>query len=216
MSNTSDLTELLENVGFDAENIGKAKAIFEQAVLDKVLDIKERALVADIKEGLDASAEVRADEFVGALDDYLDESVDDIRKLMILAVSQLGGPGAVDAFMKKVAALAREGALSAASSEWAQGSPDDSTSNRDSIRGGGVAARKEEIEAEEAAAVFEQVAAGLSEDDADEFLELVGDITYSGDAPRLRSQLTTIRNQNFASPLTENYCAAISRTVRRG
>jgi hypothetical protein len=63
--------------------------------------------------------------------------------------------------VRKIAALAREGALSAASGDWARGSDDDSASNRDSIRGGGVAARKEKV-SEDVAKLTEGYAAAIS------------------------------------------------------
>jgi hypothetical protein len=138
-----DLTRVFEASGLNADNIVKANMLFEHAVLVKV---------ADIEDGLTARFEVQQEELVRAigvfLEQELEESIDDIRKLCLLAVSEIGGPEAVDAFIKKVAELARAGALSASSSEWAQGSPDDSASNKDSIRGGGVSTRKEDVEAE--------------------------------------------------------------------
>jgi hypothetical protein len=210
MSNKAELLKLFEDVGFNAENLTKAGVIFEHAV---------QARIADIEEDLEAKFEVEREQLVEALDEYLREelveSLEDVRKLMLLAVSQLGGAGAVDAFIKKIAALAREGALSAASSNWASGADDDSAANRASIAGGGASARKEEVEAEEARSVFEEVSEGLEEEQIEEFKDLVGDLTYSGDVPRLRSQLMTIRNQHFASPLTEQYVRAIARTVRK-
>jgi hypothetical protein len=215
MSIETELLKLYENVGLNPENIAKAGAIFEHAV---------QIRITDIEEDLEAKFEVEREQLVEALDLYmdqrLDESVDDIRKLMLLAVSEIGGPGAVDAFIKKVAALAREGALSAASSDWAQGSDDGSARNRQSVAGGGTskAVHSEETEAEieEAVAVFEQVGTPLDEAQYREFKDLVGDLTYSGDAARLRAQLTAIRNQHFPSALTEGYADVISRTVRKG
>jgi hypothetical protein len=211
MSNNTDLMKLFEDVGFNPENVAKAQAIFEHEVQSKI---------ADVEEDLEAKFEAQREHLVETLDAYLEEevveSVEDVRKMMIAAVSQLGGPDAVDAYMKKIAAMVRDGALFASSSDWSSGSDDDSASNRASIRGGGVSTRQEEVEADEAMVVFEQVADGLDEDQVDEFKNLVGDLTYSGDIPRLRAELTTIRNQNFPSPLTEQYVSAISRTVRRG
>jgi hypothetical protein len=215
MSIETELLKLYEDVGLNAVNIAKADAIFEHAVQTRITDIEE---------DLEAKFEVEREQLVQALDLYLgqalDESVDDIRKLMLLAVSQLGGPGAVDVYIKKIAALARDGALSAASSDWAQGSDDDSIRNRQSASGCGaskaVHSEETDAETEEALAIFEEVADGLADEDVQSFRELVGGLTYSGDAPLLRSQLTTIRNQHFASRLTENYVRAISRTVRRG
>ena len=93
--------------------------VFESAIENRVSTLLAEH-VGKIDQALDAY-----------LEQELEESVDDIRKLCLLAVSEIGGPEAVDAFIKKVAALARAGALSASSSEWAQGPPDDSASNKD-------------------------------------------------------------------------------------
>ena len=128
--------------GLNADNIVKAHVLFENAVLAKV---------ADVEDGLITMFEAHKNQLVRDIGRFLeqefDESVEDIRKLCLLAVSEIGGPEAVESFIKKVAALARAGALSASSSEWAQGSPDDSATNRDSICGG-VAVRKEHVEGE--------------------------------------------------------------------
>jgi hypothetical protein len=89
MSKTIDaeLITLFEEVGFTVENLAKARMIFEHAV---------HVRVADIEEDLDAKFEVREAQLIEAIDNYLgqqlDESIDDIRKLMLLAVSQIGGP----------------------------------------------------------------------------------------------------------------------------
>jgi hypothetical protein len=142
----------------DTSSLNEVFKLFEDEEVDGELQLSEYGL--QLQRLFESAVENRVStllsEHVGkidqALDAYLeqefDESVADIRKLCLLAVSEIGGPEAVDAFIKKVAALARAGALSASSSEWAQGSPDDSASNRDSIHGGGVAVRKENVEAE--------------------------------------------------------------------
>jgi hypothetical protein len=150
-----DLTKIFEDIGLNAENIEKADVIFDHAVLVKV---------ADIKEDLVAKFEVQEEQLVKAVDAYMEESVGDIRNMMLLAVSSLGGPSARDEFIRKVAAAAQSGALSAASGDWAQGSPDDSERNRRSVAGSGVskAVHSEETEAEIEEALTEHYVDAIS------------------------------------------------------
>jgi hypothetical protein len=105
-------------------------------------------------EAVDAKIGSRIDNVVEAIDQYfaddvssaIEESVEELRRLMILSVSEIAGPEAVANFIKRVAELARAGALSSASGEWASGGPSDASSNRDSIRGGGISVREEDVE----------------------------------------------------------------------
>jgi hypothetical protein len=105
-------------------------------------------------EAVDAKIASRIDNVVEAVDQYfaddvssaIEESVEELRRLMILAVSEIAGPEGVKSYIKRVAELARAGVLSASSAAWAQGSPNDAAGNRDSVRGGGVSVRKEEVE----------------------------------------------------------------------
>ncbi len=120
------LTELLENAGFTGEFLDNTRKLFEETLL---------ARVADIQEDLEAKFEVERDQLVEALDLFLEqelgELIDDVRKMMLLVVSQLGGPDAVDAYIKRVAALVRDGALSASSSDWSDSVPNVSAANRE-------------------------------------------------------------------------------------
>ena len=156
MSNTTEgehtLTELLENAGFTGEFLDNSRKLFEEALFERV---------AEIEEDLEAKFEAERDQLVETIGDYFEQeigkSIDDVRKMMVTLAGSLGGPDAAAAFIKKIAAMVRDGALSSASADWASGSDDDSASNRDSIRGGGVSTRKEEVESEQALAVFEEV-----------------------------------------------------------
>jgi hypothetical protein len=166
----------------------------------------------------------RIEELVARIDDYFEqeidpavnESVEELRRLMILAVTELGGPGARDAFLRKVAAEARAGALSAASGAWAQGSPNASAANLDSLHPNSRPAHYEDVEAAQAMSVFAEVAADLSEEQTEDFKALVEDVVYSvGEGQKLRARLTEIKNQNFVDPSVSSFVAAISRTVRK-
>src|ERR1019366_1352141 len=111
-------------------------------------------------EAVDERIHKRYDELVGIFDAYMEqevlptmnESVEDsvaeLRKLMLLAVAEIGGQDAARAFINKVAALARAGALSSASGEWAAAGPNDSASNLDTVRGGSGTLRKEDVDDE--------------------------------------------------------------------
>jgi hypothetical protein len=104
-------------------------------------------------DALKLQVDARHDALVETIDAYMDlvnENVDDsvaeLRKLMLLAVASIGGQDKAREFIRKVGELARAGALSSATGAWAQGGPNDSAANRDSIHGGGVSVRKEEVE----------------------------------------------------------------------
>jgi hypothetical protein len=190
-------------------------------------DVTKDAMVEAVRDQVDERIDDRHDELVETIDAYMEqevlptvaESVDDavaeLRKLMLLAVAQIGGSDKAREFVRKVAELARAGALSSATGAWAQGGPPDASSNRDSVRGGGVSTRKEDVEREEAAEIFNEAIADMSEDGKAMMMELCGDLEYSGDASKLRREIELVRNQQVPSPLTESYVKAIARTIRR-
>jgi hypothetical protein len=151
------------------------------------------------------------------VNDLVEDNVAEIRKLMLLAISTISGSEKTREFIRKVAELARAGALSSATGAWAQGGPPDASTNRDSVRGGGISTRKESVddEIEEAREIFYEAVADMDEDGKALMMSLCGDIEYSGDAGRLRREIELVRNQQVPSPLTEAYTRAISRTVRR-
>jgi hypothetical protein len=120
------------------------------------------------------------------------------------------------AYLRLTVAALRAGSLSSATGAWAQGSPNDSAENRDTVRGGSGTLRKESVEAEEAAEIFEEVSAGLDVDQVEEFKSLVEDLSYDhGRADVLRNQLTEVRNRAFPDPRTVRYVDAIARAIRR-
>jgi hypothetical protein len=158
---------------------------------------------------------------------YIEESVEDsvaeLRKLCLLAVSTIGGQDKDREFVRKVAELARTGALSSASGAWAQSGPPDASANRDSVRGGGVSTRKEsvddeetEVEIEQARAVFREAAEGLTGAETSRLMSLTENMEFDGDEDKLRRDLKVIRESYFGSAATSSYVRAISRTVLKG
>jgi hypothetical protein len=185
-------------------------------------EIWNDSLVEAVGDKIDA----RHDELVETIDAYMEsevlpmmeDSVAELRKLMLLAVASIGGPDKAREFVKRVGELARAGSLSSATGAWAQGGPPDASSNRNSIRGGGISTRKEEVEAaerDEARAVFEEVVSDMDEDGVALMEYLCGDIEYSGDQNKLKRDLQLIRNQHVPDALTESYVRAIARTIRK-
>jgi hypothetical protein len=155
-------------------------------------------------------------EIVPTIAESVEDAVAEIRKLCLLSVSVLGGQEKTNEFIRRVGELARAGALSSASGEWASAGPNDSASNLATVRGGSGTLRKEDVERAEAAAIFEDVTADMDEDDQSLMMELCGDLEYAGDANKLRREIELVRNQQVPSPLTESYVKAISRTVLKG
>src|SRR5258708_1608383 len=109
---------------------------------ERLKEITEDAMKRQVDYRMDQLVET-VDAYFELVNESSEDSVSELRKLMILAVSELGGAPARDAFLAKIAALARSGALSSATGAWAQGSPHDSGSDRGSVHGGGVSVRKE-------------------------------------------------------------------------
>ncbi len=212
MSATNDdmLKETIKTAGLNEENAEKAMLMFEAMVVERLETLTEAIeakVIGNLREEIDAY-------ITEEMSPYIDESVDEFRNLMRLAVATIGGQDAVAAFIKRVAALARAGSLSSSSGDWAVAAPDDSASNRATIAGGGASRVREEVL--DAAAVFDEVATGLNEEQVEEFRALSEDVVYAGDAPRLRSTLTSIRNHNFSDPAVARFADAISRTARKG
>jgi hypothetical protein len=199
---------------FEAEKDDDGQLVLSEQGL-KIMELWESAAVRHV-EKLITEHVARIDEAIDAyLDQQLEESVEELRKLMILAVSELGGAAARDSFLRKVAALARANILSAESGAWAQGSPGASAANLDSLHPNSRPAHYEDMdEVEEGVSVFEEVAEGLNDDQVEVFKTIVEDLEYSGDTPNLRAQLTSIRNHTFANPSVARYVDAINSTVR--
>jgi hypothetical protein len=187
---------------------------FGEVVKDNFKEISEEA-VAKSHDELTEVFDAYMDQEVRPM---IEDSVADLRKLMLLAISEIGGPDALANFIKKVGALARAGALSSQSGEWAAAGPDDSAENHQTVAGGGSTLRREAVEANEravAAKIFNEVVADMDDDGKALMEDLAGDLIFDGDENRLKRQLELIRNQQVPSPLTENYVKAIARTVRR-
>jgi hypothetical protein len=173
-------------------------------------------LVKKLDEYLEAEIGIRVDE--------AEDGISELRRLLLLAVSDIAGPDKVRELLQKVGSLARKTAVSAASSDWAQGSPGavgaTAVANRDSIQGH---AREEVEHGEEdvellrlqAKAVFEEVADGLNRTETQTLLNLSEDITFDGDTNRLREHLRAIRQVVLPNrgPINQ-YVATIARTVR--
>jgi hypothetical protein len=85
-------------------------------------------------------------EVMPAIEEDVESSVAELRKLMLLAVAQIGGQDKAREFVRKIAELARAGALSSASGAWAQASPNEAGSNHDSLTPNSRPARYEEVE----------------------------------------------------------------------
>jgi hypothetical protein len=214
MSATNDdmLKETIKTAGLNEENAKKAMLMFEAMVIERLealTEAIEAKVIGNLREEIDAY-------ITEEMAPYIDESVDELRNLMRLAVATIGGQDAVAAFIKRVAALARAGTLSASSGDWAAAAPDDSVSNSATIAGGGVNLRKEEVEeVEKVHEIFDDVTADMSEDDREQMKVLSEDLVYGGDAQRLRSQLTSIKLRNFYDAGVAAYSDAISRSVRK-
>jgi hypothetical protein len=143
-------------------------------------------------------------------------SEDELRKLMLLAVSELGGPEAATSFIRKVATPARSGALSAASGDWASGASSSAAKNKQSVTPGSRPSN-EDLDLEEADVVlevFHEVTEGMPEDQVARMRSLCEDIEFEGDVAELRERISTVREVAF--PGANPYVAAISRTVRHG
>jgi hypothetical protein len=185
----------------------------------RFMEISNESLKSIVDDRMENMVETVDQYFQQEITSYVNENVEDsvaeLRKLMLLAVASIGGQEKAREFVRKVAELARAGALSASSAAWAQGSPGASAENRQSIAGGSGTLRKESVEREEVAEIFNEAVADMSEDGKALMMELCGEIEYSGDAAKLRREIELVRNQQVRSPLTENYVRAISRTIRR-
>jgi hypothetical protein len=188
-------------------------------------DVTKDAMVEAVRDQVDERIDDRHDELVETTDAYMDlvnENVDDsvaeLRKLMLLAVASIGGADKANDFIRKVAELARVGALSSATGAWAQGGPPDASSNRQSIAGGGVSTRKEDVddEIEEAREIFREAAEGLTGAETARLRSLTENMEFDGDEDKLRNDLRVIRESYFGSPATASYVKAISRTVLKG
>jgi hypothetical protein len=185
-------------------------------------NVVKAAFREEIADRMENMVETVSQYFEQEVTSYVEESVEDsvaeLRKLMLLAVASIGGADKANDFIRKVAELARAGALSSATGAWAQGSPDDSA-NRDSVRGGGVsrAVRQEDLddEKEEARAIFYEAAEGLTADETSRLMSLTEDLEFDGDEDKLRNDLKVIRESYFGSPATSSYVKAIARTIRR-
>jgi hypothetical protein len=116
----------------------------------RLVETTVEALEGKIAESHDELTEVfdayMEQEVLPTMNEAVDDAVAELRKLMLLAVATISGQDKTREFVRKVAELARAGALSSASGAWAQGGPADASANRDSIRGGGISVRKEEVE----------------------------------------------------------------------
>ena len=148
----------------------------------------------------------RIGELVEAIDRYFAEEVepliegadqDELRNLMAVAVEIVGGKEARAAFNRKVAALARAGTLSAASAEWAQGSPEASDRNRGSIGGGGQSRPVNDgYEVELAKSIFDEVASDLNHVNYSRLVEACAHLKFDAKtmSPELlKEQVTAIR-----------------------
>jgi hypothetical protein len=182
-----------------------------EAAIEERVNSRTETLIVEHVQKIDQAIDIY-------MEQELEESVDELRKLMILAVSELGGATARDAFLAKIAALARANILSAASGAWAQGSPNDSTRNKDSLRPNSRPAHYEDMEEGEIALkIFNEAASDLDAVETDRFKTLCEGVVFSGDEAKLRTNLTTIREAYFVgSAKTAPYVAAISRTARKG
>jgi hypothetical protein len=166
------------------------------------------------------------EELTEKLDEYLaehvtdaiteaEDSISELKRLMILAVTELGGIEARDALLRKIAALSRANALSTASgSDWSGEAPDQSAQNRASISG--HSNEDVEHEKETALRVFDQVTKDLNEERREHLKEFRGDVEFNGDVRALHEILTTTKEMLFGQtgPMA-GYCAAITRTVRK-
>src|SRR5580704_13544383 len=116
-------------------------------------NVVKAAFREEIADRMENMVETVSQYFEQEVTSYVEESVEDsvaeLRKLMLLAVAQIGGPDKARDFIRKVAELARSGVLSASSAAWAQGSPGASAENRQSIAGGGVSTRKESVDVDD-------------------------------------------------------------------
>src|SRR5438874_403501 len=168
----------------------------------------------------------RIDELCQAIDRYFAEEVepliegadqDELRNLMAVAVEIVGGKEARAAFYRKVAALARTGTLSAASAEWAQGSPSASDGNRDSIRGDGQSRPvNDEYEVDLAKSVFDEVSGDLDDVNYSRLIEACAHLKFDAKtmSPELlKEQVTAIRRSviDGEDPQIARYSQAISR-----
>lgn len=196
----------------------------------RVKEMWDETLVEAVEDRMDAFTKVLdayfAEEVKPHIEESIDETVEEItesaveemRRLLLLAVAEIGGQAKARSFIDKVGALARAGALSSASGDWAQGAADDASANRQTVAGGSGTLRREDreaVEREQAAAIFEDVTADLEGDEVALMMELTEDMLYDGDQNKLRRQLELIRNQQVPSPLTESYVKAIARTIRK-
>jgi hypothetical protein len=221
------LKVMLQTFGLNEENAENIRQLFE-------LEVEQ------VEEQLNERFDARIDEHVtkinAGLDEYLDhvlsegiaevvnESVEELRNLMLLSVSTVAGPEKAMEFVRKVGALARAGALSSASGDWASGADDDSAKNRQSIAGGGTSkpvGRNEEVEENdglkvEAAEVFSEASAGLLAEDVERFKSLAGNVEFDGDVDDLAVRLKFIRESYFGvASQVAPYVRAIARSVRK-
>src|SRR5580704_9412775 len=164
-------------------------------------NVVKAAFREEIADRMENMVETVSQYFEQEVTSYVEESVEDsvaeLRKLMLLAVASIGGADKAKDFVRKVAELARAGALSSATGAWAQGGPPDASANRDSVRGGGVsrAVRQEDLddEKEEARAIFYEAAEGLTADETSRLMSLTEDLEFDGDEDKLRNDLKAIR-----------------------
>ena len=129
----NELINLIEMMGLNEENAAKAIACFEAHVENRVLEEVE-----SIRKSVFEELSTKIDEYLGEhVNDAIEEAeseIKELKRLMILAVTELGGAEARDALLRKIGALARKNAVSASTdSDWGAESPDASAANRASI-----------------------------------------------------------------------------------
>jgi hypothetical protein len=195
---------------------------------DGELQLSERGV--EFMNIIETRIEARADELVetmeGRVEAYVDleleplveSTTDDLRKLMLLAVAEIGGQEKATAFIRKVATLARAGALSSATGQWAAGADDASEKNRHSVDGNGQSrptSTAEEYERAAALSVFEEVTEDLDVDQVEKLQSLCENVEFDGDEEQLRKTLVEARDSYIDAPQVHSYSRAISKSVRK-
>jgi hypothetical protein len=124
----------------------------------------------------------------------------------------MGGEEKRKAFIKKIEALVRAGALSSLSGDFGQGTEDKSRQNRDSVHG---RANEEKLE-REGQRIFESVTSELTEDQKEKFMDSVEGTKYSS-AAELSNILSEAMVRTFPAAAQKarvaNYAAAIDRVL---
>jgi hypothetical protein len=197
---------VLDREAFDAA----VEAKFDELVTEAVGDH-----VASIVEVMDDRVDEKIEDLVSRIDEWsglmIESTREELIKLMTVAVQELGGEAKRKAFINKVAALVRSGALSSLSGDFGQGTDDKSKENRDRVHG-----RANEDLANEGRRVFEETTSMLTEDQKDKLMKSVENAEYHS-VPELQNILSEAMVRTFPAVAEKarvtGYASALDRIL---